>query len=266
MMGHMKNSSLWCALFGLMVSSFVLACAEEAPEFVTTESGLRYSITRHGDGVAPQKGKVVIAHYTGTLMDGTVFDSSRKRDEPFAFTLGYGHVIKGWDEGFALLHVGDQATLIIPPELAYGQRERPDIPAGSTLRFEVELLDLKDKALSDYLELTIKRDGLGAALSRFVELKALDFADYYVSESLLNGLGYTYLGKAQLAEALAVFKLNVELFPTSGNTHDSLGEALLASGDKAAALAEYRQSLALDPTNENAAKVIADLTVPPAVE
>jgi tetratricopeptide (TPR) repeat protein len=94
----------------------------------------------------------------------------------------------------------------------------------------------------------------------------LDFADYYVGESQLNGLGYTYLGKEQLAEALAIFKLNVELFPASGNTHDSLGEALLASGDKAAALAAYRQSLLLDPTNENAAKVIAELTAPPPEE
>lgn len=256
----MKSVSFLRGLFGVFAFSATLISIEGASAYTATASGLRYAITYHGDGPVPQSGQVVIAHYTGTLEDGTVFDSSRERDTPFAFTLGYGHVIKGWDEGFALLQVGDKATLVIPPELAYGQRERPGIPAGSTLRFDVELLDLKDHALSDHLELVIKRDGLEAALRRFVELKALDFANYHVSEAQLNSLGYTYLGKEQLPEALAVFKLNVELFPLSGNTHDSLGEALLKNGDKEAALAAYRQSLELDPANENAVKVIAELT------
>src|SRR4051812_19983817 len=112
---------------------FGLACAAvlhaQAPaEFTTTASGLKYAITARGSGAQPAAGQVVIAHYTGTLPDGTVFDTSRERNKPFAFTLGRQQVIKGWDEGFALLHVGDKATFIIPPELAYGEKQRGPIP------------------------------------------------------------------------------------------------------------------------------------------
>lgn len=237
---------------------------DEPADTVTTDSGLKYAITHHGDGPLAQPGQVVIAHYTGTLVDGTVFDSSVPRNQPFAFTLGKKQVIKGWDEGFAQLHVGDQAILIIPPDLAYGDRAREGslIPPNSTLKFEVELLDLKAHSLADELQTVIDDKGLEAGLQRFLELHEAGIADYFVSESQINALGYRYLAKEKLPDALAVFKLNVELHPTSGNVHDSLGEALLANGQKAEALAEYRQALALDPTNENAAKVIADLTKP----
>jgi len=229
---------------------------------ITTDTGLKYAITHHGDGPLAAAGQVVIAHYTGSLVDGSVFDSSVPRNQPFAFTLGKRQVIKGWDEGFAQLHVGDKATLIIPPDLAYGDKGRPEIPPNSTLKFEVELLDLKAHALADNLQTVIDAQGLEAGLRRFLELKAAGFADYYVSESQINALGYRYLAKEKLPQALALFKLNVELFPASGNVHDSLGEALLGNGQKAEALAEYRQAFALDPTNENAAQFIADLTKP----
>jgi hypothetical protein len=229
---------------------------------VTTPSGLKYVITHQGTGAAAQPGQVVIAHYTGTLADGTVFDSSHKRNQPFAFTLGRKQVIKGWDEGFAQLRVGDRATLIIPPELAYGSRAVGSIPPDSALKFEVELLDLKARALSDLLQDEIEKSGLEAALKQFADLKAAGFGDCYVSESQLNGLGYRYLQKDKLPEAFAIMKLNVELFPASGNTHDSYGEVLLKQGHKDLALAEYRRSLELDPANENAVKMIAELTKP----
>jgi len=234
----------------------------ELANAVTTPTGLKYALTRQGTGAAAQPGQVVIAHYTGTLADGTVFDSSHKRHQPFAFTLGRKQVIKGWDEGFAQLRVGDRATLLIPPELAYGSRAVGSIPPESTLKFEVELLELKARALSDLLQDEIEQSGLEAALKQFSDLKAAGFGDCYVSESQLNGLGYRYLQKDKLPEALAIMKLNVELFPGSGNTHDSYGEVLLKQGHKDLALAEYRRSLELDPANENAVKMIAELTKP----
>lgn len=228
---------------------------------VTTASGLKYAITHHGDGPAPQAGQVVIAHYTGTLVYGTVFDSSRKENKPFAFTLGRHQVIKGWDEGFTHLHVGDQATFIIPPDLAYGEKGAGDvIPPGATLKFDVEFVDLKPHALTDRLQDTMDRDGIEAALKQFVELRQKGFGDYYVGESQFNALGYRYLRKDKVPEAIAILKLGVELFPASGNIHDSLGEALLKNGQKDLALQEYREALALDPENENAAKVIGELT------
>jgi len=85
----------------------------------------------------------VKVHYTGTLLNGTKFDSSRDRNEPFEFTLGQGQVIKGWDEGIALMNVGGKATLVIPSTIAYGDRDMGTIPPYSTLVFDVELMDVK---------------------------------------------------------------------------------------------------------------------------
>jgi len=94
-----------------------------------------------GAGPTPKHGDTVSVHYTGWLTDGTKFDSSVDRDEPFEFVLGTGQVIQGWDQGVAGMRVGDKARLTIPPELAYGEAGYPGaIPANATLIFEVELL------------------------------------------------------------------------------------------------------------------------------
>ncbi|WAC01974.1 peptidylprolyl isomerase [Lacinutrix neustonica] len=115
-----------------------------AAGFEQTESGLRYQIIQKGDGVKAEKGKTVSVHYKGTLTDGTVFDSSYKRNAPIDFPLGMGQVIAGWDEGVALLKVGDKARFVIPSELGYGSRGAGGvIPADATLIFDVELVDVK---------------------------------------------------------------------------------------------------------------------------
>jgi FKBP-type peptidyl-prolyl cis-trans isomerase len=113
-----------------------------------TASGLIYLITRKGAGRFPKKGELVVVHYTGTLTNGVKFDSSRDRDEPFPFELGAGRVIKGWDEGIARLHVGDQAILVIPAQLGYGARGAGDgaIPPNATLIFIVELVEIRAKS------------------------------------------------------------------------------------------------------------------------
>ncbi len=111
-------------------------------EMTTLESGLQIQIHKAGEGEHPSKGDMVAVHYTGTLTDGTKFDSSHDRNEPITFPLGVGKVIKGWDEGIALLKPGGKATLVIPPHLGYGARAVGPIPANSTLVFEVELLSV----------------------------------------------------------------------------------------------------------------------------
>ena len=110
-----------------------------------TASGLEYQILVPGYGKLPKQGDVVTVHYVGTLQDGKIFDSSRERGEPISFSLGKGQVIKGWDEGIALLKEGTQARFIIPPDLAYGEREVGNIPPNSWLIFDVELISVKEK-------------------------------------------------------------------------------------------------------------------------
>ncbi|MCE2787033.1 MAG: FKBP-type peptidyl-prolyl cis-trans isomerase [Bacteroidota bacterium] len=109
----------------------------------TTTSGLKYKIVQKGNGPRAENGAMVFVHYVGTLTNGTKFDSSRDRGQPFSFKLGTGGVIKGWDEGIALLKVGDKAILTVPPQLGYGEMNMGTIPPNSTLIFEVELMDIK---------------------------------------------------------------------------------------------------------------------------
>ena len=106
----------------------------------TTPSGLEYSELAPGTGESASPGKPVSVHYTGWLTDGTKFDSSRDRGQPFKFGLGAGQVIRGWDEGVAGMKVGGRRRLVIPPSLGYGDRGTGPIPGGATLIFHVELL------------------------------------------------------------------------------------------------------------------------------
>jgi peptidylprolyl isomerase len=105
------------------------------------KSGLRYQVIEMGEGPIPQKGQKVTVHYHGTLRDGTVFDSSVRKGEPFTFPLGQGRVVEGWDKAFSFLPVGTRAILIVPPELGYGASGRGSIPGNATLRFDVTILD-----------------------------------------------------------------------------------------------------------------------------
>ena len=112
--------------------------------FEKTNSGLRYKMLQEGTGIQAEKGKTVSVHYKGQLADGTVFDSSYKRNQPIDFPLGVGQVIPGWDEGIALLKEGDKARLVIPSDLAYGSRGAGGvIPPNATLIFDVELMKVK---------------------------------------------------------------------------------------------------------------------------
>jgi FKBP-type peptidyl-prolyl cis-trans isomerase len=117
---------------------------KQEPKVVTTKSGLKYIDEKEGTGTEAKAGKSVDVHYTGWLKDGTKFDSSKDRGQPFSFQLGAGMVIKGWDEGVAGMKEGGKRKLIIPPELGYGARGAGGvIPPNAELTFEVELLKVK---------------------------------------------------------------------------------------------------------------------------
>jgi peptidylprolyl isomerase len=113
---------------------------------VITPNGVQYTEVVAGSGPIPEPGQVVAVHYTGTLADGTVFDSS-EGGEPIRFALGTGMVIPGWDEGIALMNQGGQAILVIPPAMAYGERGAGNvIPPNATLIYDVELVEISEGA------------------------------------------------------------------------------------------------------------------------
>jgi peptidylprolyl isomerase len=207
------------------------------------------------------KGETVVLNYTGTLTSGAKFDSSFDRNQPFAFKLGVGQVIKGWDEGVAKLRVGDQAILVIPGKIAYGSKGAGDvIPPDATLIFVIELLDVKAKSLSDVLSQTLSTKGVEAMIAEFHSLKSAADPDLYVAESELNTFGYSLLSRQQVNEAIEVLKLNVEAYPQSANVYDSLGEAYMLSGNKDKAIENYRKALAIDPTMASAKQALRRLT------
>jgi peptidylprolyl isomerase len=107
----------------------------------TTATGLKYTVTELGKGKKVEVGDKVSVHYTGKLTNGTKFDSSKDRNQPFSFKVGAGQVIRGWDEGLRLLNVGDKAVFTIPPTIGYGDRDMGTIPPNSTLIFDIEVLD-----------------------------------------------------------------------------------------------------------------------------
>ncbi len=122
--------------------------AQENDKATTTLSGIKIIDTKVGTGASPKTGQTCVVHYTGWLYEngqkGKKFDSSRDRGEPFAFRIGMGQVIPGWDEGVSTMKVGGRRTLIIPPEQGYGARGAGRvIPPNATLMFDIELLEVK---------------------------------------------------------------------------------------------------------------------------
>lgn len=129
------------AVFVIFGASLPVAPSDAASASVTKPSGLKYEDVKVGSGDSAEAGKNVTVHYTGWLTNGTKFDSSKDRGQPFEFPLGGGRVIRGWDEGVQGMKVGGVRKLTIPPELGYGARGAGGaIPPNATLVFEVELL------------------------------------------------------------------------------------------------------------------------------
>ncbi len=229
---------------------------------VSTPSGLKYVVIKRTGGAAAQPGKAVEVHYSGYLLSGKKFDSSRDRNEPFEFVLGQGLVIKGWEEGIALMAVGDQLRLIIPPELAYGERGAGAvIPPNATLIFDVELMGVGEPrmSISDVLMGVLFEKGIQSAVGEYHRLKKEEPDAYNFKESQLNMLGYQLMQVGRTADAIEIFKLNAEAYPQSGNCYDSLGEAYLLNGQKDQARINYKKAVDLDPKNTNAIEILKTL-------
>lgn len=141
-----RRGFLSTAAAGMASTVILPPGAALADDFVTTESGIRYQVVKEGTGAIPEAGQTVKAHYTGWLDDfdsPKKFDSSRDRGRPFTFRVGAGQVIRGWDETFATMKVGERRRIVLPPRMAYGDRGAGGvIPGGATLYFDVELLGI----------------------------------------------------------------------------------------------------------------------------
>jgi peptidylprolyl isomerase len=143
---YKKIITLTIALSAICISNKQAISQTNPMDTVTTASGLKYVITtKNPNGKKPNNGDKVSVHYTGRLLNDVIFDSSVGRGQPFDFKLGAGMVIRGWDEGIALLREGEKARLIIPANLGYGAQAMSTIPANSTLVFDVELVKVTEK-------------------------------------------------------------------------------------------------------------------------
>lgn len=249
----------------ILILLFVLTVSiYSQSDTVSTASGLKYIVLKKGKGKKSETGKVAEVHYTGWLLDGKKFDSSRDRNETFEFTLGGQQVIRGWDEGVALMKIGDQFRLILPPELAYGERGAGEIiPPNATLVFDVELIGVHKpkKSIVDTLITVAMEKGSEKCKDVYYTLKDEQEDKYNFKESQLNIVGYNLLQMGKTKEAIEVFKVNCEEFPESANVYDSMGEAYMMDKQYKQAIKNYQLSLKLNPENENAKKMIEQIKI-----
>jgi peptidylprolyl isomerase len=241
-------------------------------------SGLLKKIIKEGEGEFPNAGDEVRAHYTGTLQDRSVFDSSRTRGKEFKFTLGQGNVIKGWDQGFASMRKGEQAILRCRADYAYGDSGAGDkIPAGATLDFDVELLGFGPKKKEKW---QMSRDEKIAEATKLKEAGTVAFKDSRFAEAAglyLEAVEYLdnnleggdtlyvqcYLNAAQAninlknyADANANASAALAKDPDNVKALYRRGLAKIHMGSPEEALEDLKRVLELDPTN-NAAKAEA---------
>lgn len=259
-----KSQSKIISMKKVLIILFLLSFGiyAQSGDTVTTSSGLKYIVLKKGKGKKSENGKIAEVHYTGWLLDGKKFDSSRDRGEPFEFTLGAKQVIAGWDEGVALMKIGDEFRLILPPSLAYGERGAGEvIPPNATLVFDVELLGVSKpkRSIVDTLMSIIVDKNIDKAIDTYWSLYSGYEDKYNFKESQLNILGYQLLQVGLNKEAVKIFELNIEQYPESSNCYDSMGEGCMIAGDTKNAIKNYEKSLKLNPANDNAKKMLEQL-------
>ncbi|MCK5028605.1 MAG: FKBP-type peptidyl-prolyl cis-trans isomerase [Bacteroidales bacterium] len=244
-------------LFIISFWVYVISVSAQSADTIKTDSGLKYYIVEKGEGEKVEEGKEVKLHGIGTLENGEVFWETRESNSPFYFITGTNSVIKGVEEGVSKMRVGDRWIFILPPEIAYGERQRGPIPPNSTLIFDYEVLDVTNpkKTIIDTLHITIEEEGVDKALDLYLELeKENDVYNFRADQ--LNGLGYKLINEKKPDIAKVVLQLNAKMHPDDFNVWDSLGEIYMILGENTKAVESYRKSLELYSGNTNAEEMI----------
>jgi len=236
----------------------------QSKDTITTKSGLKYFLTKQGNGKAVDTNHVVIQHYTVWLSNGDVLDSSRDRNNYFASKLD--ELIKGYTEALSIMKVGDRGIFILPYYLAYGEKGVGSIPPKETLTFDIEIIDVKKYFLKDLLldvlfDSTFKKDSIpktSLTLDKYHTLKKEGFSDVYVDQYQLNTVGYKLIKKFP-KDALEILKQNVIEYPDKANPYDSLGECYMKLGNNELAIVNFKKALEIDPKKANSSKMLKQL-------
>lgn len=259
----MKNHFILFLTFIFIPVLSICQTNSAGKDTVTTASGLKYIVIEKGNGAKAEAGKQVSVNYAGYLMDSTEFDNSYKRGKPIKFILGQGQVIKGWDEGIALMNVGDKLRLIIPPELAYGENGAGNgiIPPNATLIFDTQLMGIGEPkpSIADTLLLTIFEKGIDSAAARYREFYKTKKNEYDFDEDQLNSTAFKFINNGMYQYAIGLLKLNAETYPDSFIIYDGLGEAYMLKGDKESAIESFGKALKLNPKDTNAEDLLKKL-------
>jgi len=223
------------------------AFAQERPkigETITTESGLVYKFTQLGKGPQPKPGELMIIHGIGTLTDGKEFWNTRTEGALYEYTLGVDSVIKGFSEGMGYVREGDRIIITMKPELGYGARERPGIPANSTLIFDYEILAVKPLSFAKLMREAIAAGTVDDAIAKAKATPNLK--EYYVSASSIQAAA-NVANRKEVGSGERVLALGLTLLPDAYQLHQILGRLQSLRGDKADAIKSYETALKLNP-------------------
>ena len=225
----------------------VSASAQNRPkigEAITTDSGLVYKFTQLGKGPQAQTGDLMVIHGIGTLEDGKEFWNTRTDGLPYEYTLGVDSVIKGFSEGMRYVREGDRIIITMKPDLAYGARERPGIPANSTLTFDYEILAVRPVSFAKLWREALAAGTVDEAIAK---VKATpDLKNHYVSVSSVQSAANA-ANRKETGSFEKVIVLGLTLLPDAYQLHQSLGRVQAARGDKPAAIKSYETALKLNP-------------------
>jgi hypothetical protein len=235
---------LFVALLALGIAAPALA--QDRPktgETITTESGLVYKFTQLGNGPQPQTGDLMVIHGIGTLSDGKEFWNTRTDGSPYEYTLGVDSVIRGFSEGMRHVREGDRLIITMKPELAYGPRERPGIPANSTLVFDYEILAVKPLSVAKLMRDAMAAGTVDEAIAKVMATPNLK--DYYVSVSSMQAAANA-ANRKEAGTNEQVLALGLTLLPNAYQLHQTLGRLQATRGDTSAAIKSYETALKLN--------------------